>query len=176
MKYLLIILSTVFLMSCNSSLEQYKASQPAFELKEFFDGPLVAYGMVQNRSGDVLRRFKVEMTGEWDGDKGTLYEMFYYDDGEQQERIWYLEKFGPNHYGGTADDVVKPATGYTAGYAFNWQYTLAIPVDGKVWNIDFDDWMYLLDEERLINRAAMKKFGFRVGEVTLWIEKITPEQ
>lgn len=175
MKLFFLILSTVFLMSCNTSLKQYEDSRPAFKLEEFFNGPLRAYGMVQNRSGDVLRRFTVEMTGEWEGNKGTLYEMFYYDDGEQQERIWYLEKLGPNHYGGNASDVVKPANGYTEGFAFNWKYTLAIPVDGKVWDIDFDDWMYLLDDQRLINRAVMKKFGLRVGEVTLWIEKLATE-
>ncbi len=175
MKILLIAL-TVFLMSCSNTLKQYGGTTPQFKLEEFFSGPLIAHGMVQNRSGEVLRRFSVEMTGEWEGNKGTLYELFYYDDGEQQERIWYLEKLGPNQYAGTASDVTKDALGFTEGYAFNWKYTLAIPVDGKVWDIDFDDWMYLLDENRLINRAAMKKFGFRVGEVTLWIEKVKEER
>ncbi len=176
MKIALVILFSSLLFSCsNDSLTMYENTSPEFKLEEFFSGPLRAYGMVQDRGGKVLRRFTVDMTGTWEGNKGTLYEMFYYDDGEQQERIWYLEKFGDNHYGGNADDVVKPASGHTQGYAFNWRYTLAIPVDGKVWDIDFDDWMYLLDEQRLINRAAMKKFGFRVGEVTLWIEKLPTE-
>ena len=76
-----------------------------------------------------------------------------------------------NVYGGTASDVVNPARGSTSGFALNWRYTLSIPVDGKVWDISFDDWMYLLDEKRMINRAQMNKWGFKVGEVTLWIEK-----
>ena len=171
MKIFLIAL-TVLLMSCSTTLTQYDETTPEFKLEEFFNGPLKAHGMVQNRSGEVLRRFTVDMTGVWEGNKGTLYEKFYYDDGEEQERIWYLEKVGPNQYGGTASDVVSPAMGYTKGFAFNWKYTLAIPVDGRVWDINFDDWMYLLDDQRLINRATMKKFGFRVGEVTLWIEKL----
>lgn len=175
MNRLIIVTLSFLLMSCGgASLKQYDKTSPEFKLEEFFNGPLKAYGMVQNRSGEVLRRFSADLTGEWDGNQGTLYEMFYYDDGEQQERIWYLEKLGPNEYSGTADDVSRPASGYTEGFAFNWQYTLAIPVDGTVWNIDFDDWMYLLDDQRLINRAEMKKFGFRVGEVTLWIEKLPP--
>jgi hypothetical protein len=45
-----------------------------------------------------------------------------------------------------------------------------LPVDGRVWNVDFDDWMFLIDEgdkRVMLNRAVMSKFGFRLGEVTL---------
>ena len=48
---------------------------------------------------------------------------------------------------------------------------MALPVDGKVYNVDFDDWMYQLDERVMLNRSAMSKFGFRLGEVTLTFVK-----
>ncbi|WP_146447212.1 DUF3833 family protein, partial [Vibrio cyclitrophicus] len=35
-----------------------------------------------------------------------------------------------------------------------------------------DDWMFLMDEKRLFNKTEMSKFGFKVGEVILYIEKI----
>jgi len=35
----------------------------------------------------------------------------------------------------------------------------------------WDDWMYLLDEQRLLNKTEMRYFGFRVGEITLYIER-----
>jgi hypothetical protein len=158
-------------MSCSTTLKHYDQTDPEFKLEEFFNGNLKAYGIVQNRRGDVIRRFHVDMLGEWDSQSGTLYETFYYDDGEQQQRTWQLQKVSANQYTGSAADVTRQASGQTSGFAFNWHYTLSIPIDDDNWNIDFDDWMYLLDDRRLINRATMKKWGFRVGEVTLWIEK-----
>ncbi|WP_375057777.1 DUF3833 domain-containing protein [Zobellella sp. DQSA1] len=168
---LLIVAVSLLLMSCGSTIDDYGETTPAFELERFFEGELVAYGMVQDRSGKVLRRFKVDMIGRWDGNEGVLEEDFVYDDGETQRRIWYLEKGPGGRYGGTAADVVRPGAGQTRGFALNWRYTLAVPVDGRVWHLDFNDWMYLLDEDRLINRAEMSKWGFRVGEVILWIER-----
>jgi hypothetical protein len=37
--------------------------------------------------------------------------------------------------------------------------------------VQFDDWMYLMDGRVMLNRAAMSKFGFRLGEVTLAFSK-----
>jgi hypothetical protein len=63
--------------------------------------------------------------------------------------------------------VVGEAIGESAGSALNWRYVMALPVDGRVWHVDFDDWMFLVDERVLLNRATMSKFGIRLGEVTL---------
>lgn len=167
----LIIASTLLLASCSTSIKYYRELQPGFDMQQFFNGKLTAYGMVQNRRGEVLRRFRVDMVGSWEDNRGTLDEQFYYHDGEQQRRIWRIEKTAEGRYIGTADDVVVPAQGESAGFALNWQYSLMIKVDGEDWEIDFNDWMYLIDEHRLINRAEMTKWGFKVGEVTLWIEK-----
>ncbi|MGO1246541.1 MAG: DUF3833 domain-containing protein [Oceanisphaera sp.] len=162
---------SALLMSCSSEINDYAGTHPQFELDEYFNGELSAHGIVQDRSGKVLRRFSVDMTGSWQGNKGTLEEDFIYDDGEQQRRVWHLTKTAEGHYTGTADDVVVDAVGQTKGFALNWRYTLAVPVDGKVWHIDFNDWMYQLDEHRVLNRADMTKWGVKVGEVTLWIER-----
>jgi hypothetical protein len=40
-------------------------------------------------------------------------------------------------------------------------------VDGSTWDVQFDDWMFLMDERVMLNRAVMSKFGIRLGEVTL---------
>ena len=50
---------------------------------------------------------------------------------------------------------------------FQWQYTLALPVDGKIYEVQMDDWMYLVDERVMLNKARMRKFGLPLGEVTL---------
>jgi hypothetical protein len=44
-------------------------------------------------------------------------------------------------------------------------------VDGKVYEVHLDDWMYLLDEHTMANRSLMSKFGLEVGQVTLFFRK-----
>ena len=44
---------------------------------------------------------------------------------------------------------------------------LALPVGGRVYHVDFDDWMFLMDERVMLNRSVMSKWGVRLGELTL---------
>lgn len=163
-----------FLSACSTQLNVYKAETPELDLKRFFNGQLEAYGIVQDFRGKVTRRFRVDILGQWQGNQGFLDELFYFDDGEEQHRCWQLVKSG-THYRGTAGDVIGNAEGSTAGNALNWGYVLAVPIGGQVWNIRFDDWMYLVDENNLINRARMYKFGFEVGQITLYLRKVSDE-
>jgi hypothetical protein len=51
---------------------------------------------------------------------------------------------------------------------------MALPVDGRVWHVDFDDWMYLMDDRVMLNKATMSKWGVQLGEVTLSFTRRTP--
>jgi len=145
----------------------YAAEKPVLDLKRYFDGELVAHGIFTDRSGRVLRRFTVDMTGTWNGKQGTLDERFTYSDGKTERRVWRLTDEGGGRWTGRADDVVGVAEGQSAGNALNWRYTLRLPVDGSVYDVQFDDWMFLMDERVMLNKAVMSKFGIRLGEVTL---------
>ncbi|MEY4979177.1 MAG: hypothetical protein RLZZ352_1447 [Pseudomonadota bacterium] len=146
---------------------QYANEKPVLDLRRYFDGTLDAYGIFTDRSGQVVKRFTVVMRCTWSGDTGVLDEDFVYADGSTGKRIWRLQHLGNGRYSGTADDVVGEAQGETRGNAFRWGYTLALPVDGRVWHVQFDDWMYLMDERVMLNKAVMSKWGIRLGEVTL---------
>jgi len=145
----------------------YASEKPLLDLKTYFNGELVAHGVFTDRSGKVARRFVVQMTGTWQGAQGTLDERFTYSDGKTERRVWRLTDEGGGRWTGRADDVVGVAEGRSAGNALNWRYTLALPVDGKVYEVQFDDWMYLVDDKVMLNKAVMSKFGIRLGEVTL---------
>jgi hypothetical protein len=153
---------------------QYAAEKPVLDLRRYFNGTLDAYGIFTDRSGAVVKRFTVVMRCTWNGDEGVLDEDFVYSDGTTQKRIWRLKHLGNGRYSGRADDVVGEAIGETQGNAFRWGYTLALPVDGKVWEVQFDDWMYLMDDRVMLNKAEMSKFGIRLGEVTLSFVKRAP--
>ena len=157
MKLLTAALFSLGLTACASTgVEQYRAEQPALDLKTYLNGTLDAWGMFQGRSGEVKKRFHVVIDAQWQGDTGVLDENFKWSDG-----TWR----------GTADDVVGEALGEVAGNALRWRYVLALPVDGRTWHVDFDDWMFLMDDKVMLNRSFMSKWGIRLGEVTLTFVK-----
>lgn len=173
LKRTLLLATALLLAACGATMRpaDYAAEEPKLDLKTYFNGTVDAWGIFQDRSGRVVKRFTVVMRCTWDGDTGVLDEDFTYSDGTTQKRVWTLKKVGENRYVGTASDVVGEASGEAGGNAFNWKYVLALPVDGKVYNVNFDDWMYLMDDQVMLNRAVMSKFGFRLGEVTLSFKK-----
>jgi len=152
-------------------VDDYRNEKPVLDLTTYFNGKLDAWGLVRNRTGKVVKRFRVEMTGTWRGGNGTLQEDFTYADGSKSRRVWNISKIDANHYRGTADDVVGEAVGEAQGNALRWRYVLAVPVDGKTYNVNFDDWMYLMDDEVMLNKSGMSKYGVGLGEVTVSFRK-----
>ena len=164
--------ATATLVGCASpQIDDYGRELPRLDLRSYFNGPLVAHGIFTDRSGKVVRRFTVQMQCSWQGDEGVLDEDFLYSDGSRQKRIWRLRQTGPNRYVGRADDVIGQAQGEQLGNTFHWTYTMALPVDGRIIEVQFDDWMYLINERVMLNKAQMSKFGVRLGEVTLSFTK-----
>lgn len=167
----LLLLTTLLLGACSARLEDYRDTRPVLDLRQFFRGDVQAWGQFQDRSGKVVKRFRVQVKGTWQGNDGRLDEYFVYDDGSRQTRTWLLTALPDGRYAGRAGDVVGEARGQAVGSALHWRYTLALPVDGKVYHVTMDDWMYLQDPDTLVNRTVMRKFGLRLGEVTLFFRK-----
>ncbi len=168
MKLLSAALFSLGLTACASpGVEQYRAEQPALDLKTYLNGRIDGWGMFQGRSGEVKKRFHVVIDASWQGDTGVLDERFTWSDGSLSRRVWTLVRQPDGRFHGTADDVVGHAVGELAGNALRWRYVMALPVDGKVYHVDFDDWMFLIDDKVMLNRSFMSKWGFGLGEVTL---------
>ncbi len=162
------------LAGCGSvPVERYRDERPVMDLQRYFDGTIDAWGMFQDRSGKVVKRFYVRIDASWSGDTGVLDEHFEYSDGTRSRRVWTITRIGANRYRGTADDVIGEAYGEVQGNALRWQYVLALEVDGRTWEVDFDDWMYMIDDQVMLNRSVMSKFGIRLGEVILSFRKRT---
>lgn len=150
-----------------TGVEQYRDAQPTLDLKTYLNGTLDAWGIFQGRSGEVQKRFQVVINAQWQGNTGVLDEHFRWSDGTSSRRVWTLVQQADGSFRGTADDVVGEAVGEIAGNALRWRYVLALPVDGKVYHVDFDDWMFLMDNKVMMNRSYMSKWGIGLGEVTL---------
>ena len=149
----------------------FAGSEPLLDLFAYFEGKTRAWGIFEGRSGELKRQFTVDILGVVEGDRLTLTEDFVYADGETQQRIWVIDRLDEHRYQGRAGDVVGTAEGLAYGQALNWRYTLDLPYrDGTV-EVQFDDWMYLQPGRVMVNRARVSKFGFRLGEVTLFFSK-----
>ena len=162
-----------FLSGCSNgkAINQYEGQTPPLVLEEYFNGPIKAWGLVQDYSGKVTRRFDVDMVGTWEGDVGRLEETFTYYDGETQQRVWTITKVADKKYQGTAGDIIGEATGKSAGNAIRWAYEMDLDVGDKTYRITFDDFMFLMNDGVLINRSYLKKFGLTVGELTIFMQK-----
>ena len=153
------------------SVSDYAQEKPALELSRYFNGRVQAHGMFQDRFGKVVKRFTVAMNCQWTGNQGVLDEQFTYSDGSTGSRIWHLTQHPHGRVTGTAADVVGEAVGQVAGNSFHWQYTLRQPIGDAVYEVQMDDWMVLIDERVMLNRASMSKFGVRLGDITLSFTK-----
>lgn len=170
-KRVLILLSVVFLSSCSASLEDYRQTQPKFNLFEYFAGNIKAWGMVQDYTGKQTRRFEVDIVGTVEGNTLVLDEQFLFADGEKQTRIWTIERLPDGTYQGTAEDVVGIAKGREEGNALNWIYTLNVAVGDDNYDLKLDDWLFRQDERRAFNLTSMSKFGIEVGRISIFFEK-----
>ena len=143
---------------------------PAFDLAEFFDGNSVAYGIFEDRFGNLRRQFRVEIQASRSGDRLILEENFLYDDGEQDRRIWQIDRQiidGRTHYSGRAADIAGKAIGKIAGNAMRWNYDISLILSGIELEVRFDDFIYQMTPDIAINRAYVSKWGMDIGSVTL---------
>lgn len=164
------------LTGCSSmEIADFDGTTPEFIPQEYFNGPMTAYGMVKDRSGKVIRRFKGTLVGSWDSDGiGTLDESFVYDDGEVQKRVWTLTPTGSKTFIGTAGDIVGDAQMVANGNTVMIDYTMRVPYKSGTIDIDVRDWLHLQDDGVILNHSKMKKFGFTVGELVITIIKDFP--
>jgi len=151
--------------------EDFKGTSPTIKIEKYFEGRVKAWGLLQDRKGKVTRQFKANMFGNFENNILTLEEEFFWTDGEKQKRVWSIKKVDEHNYIGTASDVVGKAKGFSYGSAFKFEYDLMVPIKGKNIKISFDDWIFKQDEEVAINRATLSKFGFKVGELTVFFKK-----
>ena len=174
-RWFMAALVAVLTAGCSGmQVQEYAGETPALVLEEYFVGELNAWGQFQDRAGRVKRRFRVDLQGRMEGEELVLEEDFHYADGTTERRVWRVRRLDEHSYEGRANDVVGTASGKVYGNAFHWVYTLRLPYRDDTIDVKFDDWMFLHGDGVLVNRAEMTKFGFRVGEVTLFFRKEDP--
>lgn len=147
------------------------ASTTPFVAERDLVGASVARGEFRAITG-VRRGFTAHLNGTWDGSTLTLVEDFAYDDGERDRKTWRLRRTGPGRFTGTREDVVGEAQGYQDGDVFRLEYDVILPSEnGRGRKVRFRDVLALRADGDILNNATVGWYGFRVGSVSLVIER-----
>lgn len=167
------VLAIVLSMAgCNAmKIDDFADREPRLVLEDYFAGKTRAWGIFEDRFGNLRREFVVDIIGNWDGRRLVLDEAFQYADGETDRRVWTITRQSDGTYQGRAGDVIGTATGIAAGNALNWRYEMDLKIGERSLRVSFDDWMFLQPNQVLLNRARVDKWGVRIGEVTLMFVK-----
>lgn len=174
MRLVVLFSVAVLLAGCAGGIqgERYREQSPPLEMLDFFNGHIKAWGIVQNRSGNVVQKFTVDIHGERQGNLVVLNEEFHYIFGEGvTTRTWTIEKLPGDQYRGSATDI-EAASGVNFGSALSWSYQMDLPVDDTSYRVGFDDWMWAFDRHTLMNRSYIKKFGLTMAEVTIFMQRV----
>lgn len=165
--------SLLLLSACGKTmkLEDFNSTTPTLTLEDYFQGSSKAWGLFEDRFGNVRTQFWVDINGSWDGATLVLDEDFLYANGDTEKRQWVIEKTGPNTYRGTTENVIGVAIGETSGNAFNWRYDFNLDVGGDIWKVRFDDWMFLQKDGVLLNKATVTRWGIKIGTVFISFTK-----
>ena len=169
---LFLSLGLLFLTSCGQTdINIYKAEKPALRPEQFFNGKLTSWGIFRNRTGEVMKRFVMQMDATWIDNEAHLHEDFVFSDNDTHMRDWKITKIDDTHYIGTAPDVIGEAKGEVAGNALHWIYKIKIASAKDTNVVTFDDWLYMIDDNTMYSFVTIKKYGIRVGDLTMFFQK-----
>lgn len=149
--------------------DHYAHLSPPFDLRQHLSGPLVLEGILYGPTGRVTSRFVADAEGIWQGNDGTLREVFHYDSGRVQSREWKLRLLPGNRIEGRAEDVDGIATGCISGPTVQMNYRYRLPADAGGHVLSVTDWMYLAPNGSIINRSQFTKAGLTVAELVATI-------
>lgn len=173
-KCLLLVSTIIIISACSISIDgnAYKSQEPKFDIETFFVGNVTAWGIVQDRSGEIVQRFEVNIDGSMQNGKLVLDETFKYSIGDGPiKRVWTISKNADGTFTGNAGDIEGDATGTSFGNAFNFRYEMDLAVDDSTYRVNFDDWFWSFDDNNMMNRSYIKKFGIVMAEVTIFMQK-----
>jgi len=148
-----------------------------FDIMTFLEGRSQAWGVFEDRFRNARRRFCADLIGAWKDGAFILDETFRFDDGSTEQRTWRLvrDTSDPQKFTATADDVVGTAQGKMDGDTARMRYSFTIRSGGFELLTSFDDRFYKVDDDCVVNRAVVTKWGVRVGDLSVFFKRVPSE-
>lgn len=147
-------------------------AEPLFELTTFLAGRTRAWGIFEDRFGRLRRRIDVEMVGSWRDGLFALEERFTYDGNETERRTWLVEPQGDGRFRATCPECVGGATGVCNADSIRMSYRFLLKLEKRTIVVAFDDRIFRMGDTIAVNRATMSKWGVKLGELSLFFERV----
>ena len=142
-----------------------------FELTSFLAGKTRAWGIFEDRFGRLRRRFDVDMEGTWQDARFRLNERFRYDDGREEFRTWWVTPGISGAFRAECEDCVGGAQGQSGNDMVRMSYAFRLKLPSRSLVVDFDDRLYRISATRAVNRVTMRKWGVKLGELSLFFTR-----
>ncbi len=155
----------------SASMSDIPSKDERFEFTTFFEGHTTAWGVFEDRFGHLRRRFQVEMVGAWRDQTFYLDEDFVYDTGETEHRTWRVKAGQDGAFSATCADCVGEARGLCASDSIRMAYRFRLKLNTRTLLVDFDDRVYPMGGGHAVNRAIMRKWGVKLGELSLFFQR-----
>ena len=168
------LLTAIVLAGCSKPLpiSHFAGTKPAFDPVAFWTGHHRSFGVVENRAGAPIDTVETDCRGTPEGADGLhMVQSLTLGDGTVQHRDWHLRRSGKD-FVATANDMVGEADGTAAGRVFHWRFVIATRPGNALYNVTFDQWMYLMDDGSMMNRTTVRKLDLILAEVSEQFEEV----
>lgn len=160
-----LILGTAALAGCARTPASPDGPLEPITLDDAFAGRSVGAGVFRVNLTGSERRFRARLDGRLQGDRLTVVEDFFYDDGEENRLTWVFDRVGPDRWTGRREDTVGTAEVIETGTEVRLSYLADFRSGGDVTRLGFKDVIYFGPEGRVINDAIVTRWGLPVGRV-----------
>lgn len=148
------------------------AVERSLDLAAFLEGQTRAWGVFEDRFGRVKRRFTVDIDGRWVEGELKVVEDFLYDDGEQEQRVWWISRGAEGRFTARSDDCIGVAEGRSSGDTSSMGYRYRLRMKSRSLDVAFHDTFYRMDATHVFNRAVVSKWGIELGVATIFFGKV----
>lgn len=159
-------------MTPDGAISAHQGMLTSWDPIGFFDGRFLAHGAFIDRQKQIRRRFFADVSANTSDNQTVITEAFTFDDGETEQRIWTLSRVADNKIEAYTEDVAGKATGIINGATLNMRYDFFLNISGRRIKFAFDDVMICQDQNHLLNKARISKFGLYIGELVISFERL----
>lgn len=172
------ILSLIFIInSClktkktvNLALTHAGDKGPELDIKDYLNGGLSGWGVIQDNKGNVIKRFNAKIEGEWDGQKGIVKRKFIFTDGKSDNRVWLIT-VNKNDFSAVGHEVVGTARGQQYKGLAQLHYDLEKSFDGVRSKTSVTETIYNIDGNSSISILDFKSAGSTAKKMILSLQK-----
>ncbi|MCX5478295.1 DUF3833 family protein [Kaistia geumhonensis] len=142
------------------------AAKPDF-FETVFEGLAIGRGRIRSGIVGLDRGFLVWTTGRHRGRDFELDQLFRFDDGKTDRRIWRFHRVAQGRWLGERQDLAGPATVWTEGGAVRLSYDILMRPAGRLaaLRLHCEDRVTRLASGALLSRGTIHRLGLPVGTV-----------